>query len=179
MELAAKILTLPLALVLLLGAPGCGLVLGYGGPQPVNVTTNPEGAELIVDGMPHAEKAPTTVYLHPKKTHQLRARTPDGKEGATAISKTVRIDVVVLDAVLTLGIGILVDFLSGSLYRLNSPVQINLGSAPPVSAADNGGGAASGSSGAGATGPAADAAPCPICNEPRGDVTPCPHCGLE
>lgn len=173
MDLAAKILTLPLALVLLLGAPGCGLVLGYGGPQPVNVTTNPEGAELIVDGMPHPEKAPTTVYLHPKEVHQLRARTPDGKEGATAVSKTVRIDVVVLDAVLTLGIGILVDFLSGSLYRLNSPVQINLGSAPVRTAAS---GAAATDTTASA---AADAAPCPICNEPRGDVSPCPHCGLE
>ncbi len=171
----AKFLSLALAVALVLNSSGCGLILGYGGLQPVQVTTNPEGAELIADGVPQEQRAPTQVMLHPKTEHTITARTEDGKTGATHIGKTVRIDVVVLDAVLTLGIGLLVDYMSGSLYKLRSPVNINLGTAPPPTA----GVTATPAAGTGTAAPAADAAPCPICNEPRGDVSPCPHCGMD
>lgn len=158
--------------VLTLSTSGCGLILGYGGPQPVDVITTPEGAELIVDGVAFdGGKTPTQVLLHPKSEHNIEARLPDGSRGQTYISKKIRIPVVVMDGVFTLAIGLLIDYLSGSLYEVETPIQINLGKAPPPAPPTP--------PPSTSNGPATDAAPCSICGEPRGDVTPCPHCGME
>jgi hypothetical protein len=159
---------------LCLSTSGCGLIFGYGAPQPVTVVTTPEGASLTVDGVPHTEGlSPTTVLLHPKDDHTIAAKLPDGSAGQTHIGKILRTDVVILDGILTLGIGLLVDYLSGSLYMFKPSVQINLGKAPPPRPASPP--PSTTTSG----GPAPGAAPCAICDEPRGDVTPCPHCGME
>ena len=163
------------ALILSLSTSGCGLIFGYGGKQPVQIITSPEGAQLIVDGVPwDGELSPTTVELHPKQDHSIVAKLPDGSSGQTHVNKELRIDVVVLDGFLTLGIGLLIDYMSGSLYKFRSPIHINLGKAPPPSPPSPPPVIPTST-----TGTTATSAPCAICGEPRGDVTPCPHCGME
>ena len=157
---------------------GCGVIRGYGNLQPVQVVTVPEGATLVVDGVPWDTPTPCQVMLHPKSNHHIIAKTADGKSGATTINKKIRTDVVILDGVLTLGIGLLVDYLSGSLYELQPAVAINLGAAPPRVDPPKTGGTTSTTTTT-TVGPAPDAAPCSICGEPRGDVATCPHCGMQ
>lgn len=174
---AARFLT-TLTLCATVLVSGCGVIRGYGKPQPVQVVTVPEGATLVIDGVPWATPAPCEVLLHPKSNHHIVAKTADGKSGATTINKKIRTDVVILDGVLTLGIGLLVDYLSGSLYELQPAVAINLGSAPARPTQPAAGGTTTTTTTTNVV-PAADAAPCSICGEPRGDVARCPHCGME
>jgi hypothetical protein len=167
-----KCLRLPLvaALVLSMASSGCGLMF-YSEHQMVDVVTNPDGATIRVDGVPHEQLSPTQIKLHRKTAHQIDATLPDGSTGSTFVGKRLIIPVVIMDAC-TLGIGLLIDYLLGSMYQLDTPVRINLGKSPaplaptPTVAPTP-------------TGPSADAAPCGICGEPRGDANPCPHCGME
>lgn len=170
-----RLIACTLAVLLAVG-PGCGTIMG-GATQPVKVNTNPPGANLIVDGMPHDELAPCELQLSAKDDHNITATTEDGKRGARHIGRTVRIGVVVLDALLTAGIGLLVDYLTGAMYAVDSQVTINLGKMP-VSAPQP---AATGTGTTPAPAPAVDpnAAPCPYCGAPRGDISPCPRCGIE
>lgn len=170
-----------LSLVALLGvAPGCGVIFGYGGPQPVQINIAPEDvpdAMIFADGQKTDIKAPGVVHLHPKAEHTVEVRAADGRKGQTAITKRIRLDIVLLD-ILTVGIGHLVDYLSGSLYALNNAVTIPLGKyeVPPVPTNTN--------PPPQNTGPDTSTTnvldtPCPICGEPRGNVSPCPHCGMD
>ncbi|RMG15040.1 MAG: hypothetical protein D6731_09265 [Planctomycetota bacterium] len=153
---------------LLLGGPGCGIILGYGTPQPVKVVTNPEGAKVSYNGIPFDESVtPCVLHLHPSKEYTIQAVLGEQK-GQGYVKKQIRIPVAVMDGVFTLGIGLLIDYLSGSLYSLTPSVVLNLGKSPPPSGS-------SASSGSGQK----DLAPCPICGEPRGDETPCPYCGMD
>lgn len=160
---------------------GCGVIFGYGGDQPVAVTTTPEGASVEVDGIPIKDGiTPTTIYIHPKADHHVSVKMEGFATASRTLTKTIRTDVVIMDAVLTLGIGLLVDYLSGSLYRFEESVRLPMGKVqisrpqpPPVRTNNNGNN--------GGTKPKVDpnADPCTICGEPRGDASPCPHCGIE
>lgn len=151
---------LRLLALLLLCTPGCGVILGYASAQPVQVRTNPEGAAVYVDEVLQPQVSPTTVELDPTKSHYVRATLGELK-GGRAVKKTLRVGIAVIDGFLTLGIGLLVDTLTGALYQFEPEMTIGLGAAPAVAR------------------PAGTGAPCPICSEPRGDAAVCPHCGMR
>lgn len=159
------------AILLTLATPGCGLIM-LTTHQPVEVVTDPEGAELYVDGKKHDEVGPTTISVFRGQDHKLDAKLGD-KKGGTSLTQRLVIPVVLLDFC-TLGVGLLIDYISGTLYDFEPSVKINLGKAPPPSAAR-----APVPAPAKPTPPSADAAPCSLCGEPRGDESPCPHCGME
>lgn len=147
-----------LALLLLLG-PGCGVILGYAGPQPVLVRTTPEAAAVYVNEVLQPQVSPCTVQLDPTRSHYVRATLGELK-GGRGVKKTLRVGIAVIDGFLTLGIGLLVDTLTGALYAFEPEMTIGLGAvaAQPSSS---------------------QLAPCPVCGEPRGDADPCPHCGMR
>jgi hypothetical protein len=163
------------ALTLVL-SPGCATILGMGSDQEIKVTTNPDGAAVFVDGVSSGKNAPTTVALNPKDEHSLYATLGEAKSGSAAVRKKVRIWAVIVDGILTAGLGVLVDYMTGALYMFDpSHIQLNLGVAPPPSPPSQV------SQGHGTQPPAQPEklAPCPICGEPRGNAHPCPHCGMD
>ena len=170
-----RLIACALAVTLALGGPGCGTIFGYG-TQQVKVVTNPAGANLIVNGIPSEQTAPCELPLSAKDDHNITATTEDGKRGARHIGRTVRIEIVVLDALLTAGIGLLIDYLTGALYELDTPVTINLGKMPVSAAAQPAAGQPAAATPAPVVDPDAD--PCQYCGAPRGEVTPCPRCGI-
>lgn len=168
MRLAPALLCLPLAL----GAPGCGVILGYAGPQPVQVMTDPSGAAVFVGGVQHDQPSPTTVGINPKKPERIRAVLGDMKN-ETSVTRKLRIGVLLCDFFFTAGIGALVDYLTGAMYAPTERVTLNLGAMPVSQSPAREGGVGV------EVGASSDAAPCAVCGEPRGDESPCPHCGME
>lgn len=165
-----KALCSVLAVALLL-APGCATILGKAADQEVDVTTTPPGATLIVDGVPTSTTSPGKIEIDPSGDHSVQAVLGEAK-ASRAIRKTVRIWAVVVDGILTAGIGVFVDYMTGALYQFEPKVHLNLGVAPPptpVPAPIT----------PGQQPPATNKAPCKVCGEPRGDVKPCPHCGMD
>lgn len=171
-----KVLCSVLAVVLTI-APGCATILGKAGNQSVDVTTTPPGAELIVDGVPTSKTSPGQIEISPREDHSVQAVLGEAK-ASRAIRKTVRIWAVVVDGLLTLGIGVFVDYMTGALYQFEPKVHLNLGVAPPPSPTPSNSGGSSTHVSPLTPQPAAQT-PCKVCGEPRGDVAPCPHCGMD
>lgn len=170
---------------------GCGTILGYGRDQTITVHTDPQGADLYVNSVPANAKSPAELSFDPAKDgHRVDARlmTPRGEvKNGTSIIKKTRLPVVLLDAFLTGGLGLVVDYITGALYSFEPRVSISMPREPlvvpppppPQQQPDRTGPQA----GTGQTrpepppGPRA-MAPCFLCNEPRGEQVPCPHCGV-
>lgn len=192
------------ALVIL--QPGCGVIFGYGNPQPVRVIARVQSTGEEIEGLKVKDKdgtvleqtTPGPVYLHPKADHSLSIDDPRYRSTGQNIRKTTRIGIVILDA-LTLGIGLIVDYLSGALNQMPDHVVINMTTAEaydklqterpkndprPV---DNGQPDGPRDDGIWVkhfvTGErvfiANDAKACAVCGGQRGDMTPCPHCGVK
>ncbi|MGE0709763.1 MAG: hypothetical protein AB7N76_21920 [Planctomycetota bacterium] len=183
---------------------GCGVIFGYGSPQEVKVFARlPNGQN--VDGLKIKDKdgtvldqvTPGPVLLHPKPEHSLTIVDERYYSAQQAVTKKIRIDVVILDA-LTLGIGLLVDYLSGSLYSLDSAVTINLNTKEAVEKARTPTPQPQPQPTGTGTQPKQEdgiwvthfvtgervfipknAKPCPVCGGLRGEMSPCPHCGVE
>lgn len=171
-----KVLCSMLAVALLV-APGCATILGKAADQEVEVTTTPPGATLIVNGVPTSKTSPGTIEIDPSDDHSVQAVLGEAK-ASRAIRKTVRIWAVVVDGLLTGGIGVFVDYMTGALYQFEPKVHLNLGVAPPPTPPSNTGGSSTQVSPLTPQPPAANT-PCKVCGEPRGNVTPCPHCGMD
>jgi hypothetical protein len=189
------------ALVLVLQtviAPGCATILGKSAMQSVDVTTTPDGARLILDGAPTEIVSPGTVEVSPREEHSVAATLGEAK-AQRAIRKTVRIWTVVVNGLLTAGIGVFVDYMTGAIYQFEPRVHLNLGVAPPPMSTqvtnnnnnnNNNGNNGNGNNGNGNNGNNGNGgsstttnlladAPCKVCGEPRGNVSPCPHCGMD
>ena len=158
-----------LTAALLTFSPGCGLLL-FSTHQPVEITTHIDGAEIYLDGKLQDELTPGTISVSRKGTHRVDVKLGD-QSGGTTLTQTLMIPVGLMDFC-TLGIGLLIDYITGTLYEFPLSVRVPLGKAPPPSV---------GTTPTGVTPPtpSADAEPCALCGEPRGDATPCPHCGIE
>ncbi len=187
-----------LSLVILF-TPGCGTIFFLWLPRGVDVATTPAGATLTVDGVAHEKSTtPTKLGLWTGKDHVVEAVYHDQEgnvlKGTTTIGRRVRLWAILGDVLLTGGIGLLFDWLTGSMFKFEADkVFINLG--------DHEKAAASVREPAPAPDvtprptpaserppileprpvqpPAANASPCIICGEPRGEVSPCPSCGME
>lgn len=193
---------------------GCGVIFGYGNPQPVEVFAKLPGGETVA-GLAVSDrskilewKSGETVYLHPAEEHSISIEDPAYRSSQQKIVKKIRIEIALLDA-LTLGIGLLVDYLSGSLYSLQPDVTISIRKVEEAErllreARAEGAGATVPSTGVPAGQPAAetersdgvwvnnlddpsgkrvflknDAAKCPTCDGLRGELRTCPHCGAR
>jgi len=202
----ALILTLIATLLL---QSGCGVIFGYGNPQPVQVLAKlpdgqfVEGLAIANRGRPVEGTSGGTVYLHPAEEHLLTISDPDYRSTQQTIVRKIRIEIALLDA-LTLGIGLLVDYLSGSLYSIQPDVMIGVRLKSEVDALMNKAredGAKPSDTGR-TTDPVAepepertdgiyvedlgsgrkvflpnDAAKCEACQGLRGTLSTCPHCG--
>lgn len=181
MGIASRSLTCLLTLSMIV-APGCATIMGKAADQPVEVVTQPPGAALSVNGVASSATSPGTVHLDPEGDHSVTAQLGEAK-ATRSVRKTIRIWAVLVDGILTGGIGVLVDYMTGALYQFEPRIQLNLGVAPPPSPPappptahnnNNNGGAQQSSSTNVLT-----QAPCRVCGEPRGDAATCPHCGMQ
>ena len=124
----ALILTLIATLLL---QSGCGVMFGYGNPQPVQVLAKlpdgqfVEGLAIANRGRPVEGTSGGTIYLHPAEEHLITIADPAYRSTQQTIVRKIRIEIALLDA-LTLGIGLLVDYLSGSLYSIQPDVMIGV-----------------------------------------------------
>lgn len=164
--------------VALLVAPGCATILGKAADQEVQVTTTPPGASLIVNGVPTSSTSPGTIEIDPSGDHSVQAVLGEAK-ASRAIRKTVRIWAVVVDGILTGGIGVFVDYMTGALYQFEPKVHLNLGVAPPPSPPGPGPSQPTTTTTTTPVLQPTSKAPCKVCGEPRGDANPCPHCGMD
>jgi hypothetical protein len=171
--------------------PGCGTIIGKASDQPVAVNSDPAGARLSIDGVSTTQMTPCTVELDPKDDHSIQATLGDMK-ASSAVRKKVRIWVVVIDGILTAGIGVFVDYMTGALYTFDpGRLQLNLGrqpqpvTPPPVALTNGNGNTGTGNTGTGNTGASSSTTnmlqgpKCQYCGEPRGTGAVCPHCGME
>lgn len=176
----------PLALLLVvasLASPGCATILGYGTDQSVMVTTTPDGARLVVDGIATSKTSPGTVELDPSEEHYVRAELGAAK-GQSAVRKHLRIWSILINGILTGGLGVLVDYLTGAMYSFDAKLHLNIGVSPPPATtppatAQGGGQQQPPPQNPGGQPKPPPLAPCTTCGEPRGNKTPCPHCGMD
>ena len=137
------------------------------------VITAPEGATIEVDGEKQKKPSPNTIYVSPDGDHYITATKEGFTTAGRQVEKQIRTLVVICDGVLTAGIGLLVDYLTGALYKLDTQVKLNLGKfvepkevkPDPKTKPTNG--------------KPENKKPCTVCGEARGDVSPCPHCGID
>lgn len=112
--------------LLVVVAPGCGSILGYAGDQELHVLTNPGGAELLVGSIPRQGLSPCVVLLDPAAEHRIEARFEDLR-GSSQVTRSVRTGVVIGNIALTLGLGLLVDYVNGALFHFPERLVLNLG----------------------------------------------------
>lgn len=131
MRLQARSLLIGALLPCLVLQSGCGVMFGYGNPQPVEVFAKLPGGETV-PGLAISDrgkilewKSGEKVFLHPSEEHSISIEDPAYRSSQQKIVKKIRIEIAILDA-LTLGIGLLVDYLSGSLYSLQPDVTISI-----------------------------------------------------
>jgi hypothetical protein len=188
-----------LSLVILF-TPGCGTIFFLFLPRGVEVATTPTGATLTVDGKVHEEGAtPTKLGLWTGKDHLVEAIHYDEfgnvLKGTTTIGRRVRIWAIFGNILLTGGIGIFFDWLTGSMFKFEKDkVWITLGDheaaaasvrpsepapAPTPARTPPSGWPPPETSETPTRRPSPDASECVVCGEPRGNVSPCPSCGME
>lgn len=204
-----RLVLTPILILILLLQSGCGVIFGYGNPQPVQVLAKlpdgqfVEGLAVVNRGRPVEGTSGGTVHLHPSEEHLLSISDPRYRSTQQTIVRKIRIEIALLDA-LTLGIGLLVDYLSGSLYELQPDVMIGIRSKSEAEALLNQArekGAENTTTGRTAEPTAEpepertdgiwvedldsgqkiflpnDSAKCGACQGLRGTLSTCPHCG--
>jgi hypothetical protein len=115
-----------LLLALVIVQPGCGTILGLGMDREVFIATNPSGATLYKNGIATSVVSPSPVELDPSEEWRIDAHLDDLK-GGTQITRSRRIGVCIADILLTAGLGLFVDYLSGAMYFFPDRVILNLG----------------------------------------------------
>jgi hypothetical protein len=112
-------------------APGCGTLVGLAADRNVAVTTNPPGAQLLVDSSSTNQASPATLALDPADEHRIEARLDD-MHSVTQVTRSTRTGVIIADVFLTAGLGLWIDYLTGALYWFPDRVTLNLGRVYPV-----------------------------------------------
>ncbi len=115
-----------LALVLVLSLSGCGTIFGLGGHQEIEILSNPPGARLYVDGTATPVLTPGQIAVDPAEEHRVDARL-HAMRGGTQLHRSVRVWLVIVDGLLTLGMGLPFDYYSGALYHFPERIVLNLG----------------------------------------------------
>ena len=115
-----KFLNVLLILFLLIFSSGCATII-HGSTQDIGVTTDPSGADLLVDGQTHYQ-SPATLILSRKYTHLVKI-SKEGYEEETVKIKQTMSPAVMGDFVLPGGY--IVDAATGAQVQL-VPDNINV-----------------------------------------------------
>jgi len=98
---------------------GCGLILGGGSRQTIQVQASPEGARVTTTPPTGDYTAPTNLNLERKTSYVLNF-TKDGYSPATfQLASHVRGGIVVADVLLTGLIGVIIDAATGAWSKLS------------------------------------------------------------
>ncbi len=109
---------LPVACVSVL-LPGCGLILGGGSRQTIQVQASPAGAKITTTPPTGDYTAPTNLNLERKTSYVLNF-TKEGYSPATfQLASHTRGGIVVADVLLTGLIGVIVDAATGAWSKLS------------------------------------------------------------
>jgi len=108
-----KLTAIVLMLTLLLSS--CATVF-KGGTQTVPVNTDPEGAEIIIDGVSYGT-TPTSIRLDVDRSYTILLRSPAGEERTFQLRNEIGTLWIVLDVVTGL-VPIIVDAATGDWYEL-------------------------------------------------------------
>lgn len=111
-----RILTILMAATVMLFA-GCIGVITKGGSQPVTINSSPEGAVIMVDGVDSGE-TPLVLELDRAESHTVTVTMAGYEEESFRIARKTDGGVILLDVLLTGGIGLLIDMGSGAMYNL-------------------------------------------------------------
>jgi len=99
--------------------PGCGLIVGGGSRQTVQVQASPAGAKVTTTPTTGDYTAPTSLNLERKTSYVLNF-TKDGYSPASfQLSSHVRGGIVVADVLLTGLVGVVVDAATGAWSKLS------------------------------------------------------------
>lgn len=98
-------------------ALGCGSII-TGNHQTVTVTSEPAGAEVRAGQGSIPYWTPASVKLSRRQSYVLTIELPGYTPATVAVERRVQPAIVALDIVATAGTGLVVDLLTGSLYRL-------------------------------------------------------------
>jgi hypothetical protein len=167
---------------------GCGTIFFRFKKQPVFLTTVPEGASYSVDGGPWSgEKTPCKVMIQPNAEHKIALQLiqEDGTKllGSVDEPRSVRIAIIICDSLLTLGIGLLVDWLTGALFYFpNRRPEVTLqpeGGASPARTPEPAEPSVEPTPTADPALRAEKTQSCIICGEPRVRGKPCGSCGAR
>ncbi len=105
--------------------PGCGLLLN-GRSQRITITSSPPGATIIVPTDGGTDGAsPHTLRLARNRDHLIIAEKTGFETKSAYISSGIEPLSIALDILLTGGLGLLLDWPLGAIYRLE-PNQIHI-----------------------------------------------------
>jgi len=121
------------SVILALLLTGCGALFN-GGPQMVQFTSRPDGAEVWVDGTPRG-RTPISLGLSKNQNHTVVFRLAGHGDFGAEITRQISAGYVVLD-VLGGVVPVLIDAATGSWYKLS--VNTLHGSLNPVDSEDSG-----------------------------------------
>ena len=108
---------LPVACLGLL--PGCGLILGGGSRQDIQVQASPAGATVTTTPPTGDHTAPTTLNLERKTSYTLKFEKQGYSPATYELASHVRGGIVVADVLLTGLIGVIVDAATGAWSKLS------------------------------------------------------------
>lgn len=114
-----RVISSVLLLICVTFLPGCGLILGGGSRQTVQVQASPAGAKITTTPPTGDYTAPTSLNLERKTSYVLNF-TKEGYSPATfQLSSHVRGGIVVADVLLTGLIGVIIDAATGAWSKLS------------------------------------------------------------
>lgn len=102
---------------LLLGGFGCAAIFSSG-PEPVELASDPEGAEIYLNGEKMGS-TPITLQLHAEKQHIVTFRRPGYEDATISLTTHVQPGWVVLD-ILAGVIGVAIDAATGEWKTFDS-----------------------------------------------------------
>ncbi len=110
------LLFVPLVAIVAVGV-GCSAIFSSG-PDPVAFTSEPEGAEVFVNGAKMGT-TPLTLQLHADKLHTVTYRRQGYKDATVSLTTHVQAGWVVLDIVAGV-VGVVIDAATGEWKAFDS-----------------------------------------------------------
>lgn len=106
-----------LLIITLSGIPGCATIVHLGGSEELNVTSEPSGAKVVVDGMERGI-TPVAVDVERKKPHKILVSKDGYQESQLSVDSSLSWWIagnIVFGGL----VGLLVDVLSGGGYTID------------------------------------------------------------
>jgi hypothetical protein len=115
-------LSIVIAIVAMLAMTGCMGMITKGSTELITINSEPSGALVAVDGVESGE-TPLMVSMQRSESHVVRVSKEGYYDATFQIARKTDGGIIVLDILLTGGIGLLIDMSAGGIYDLD-PDQI-------------------------------------------------------